>query len=200
MTLTDHRLEEIRQAEQRNEFDRQQTILKLISTELTKNTTRVVESAVKNEVQQSVLPALERITKEEVKLAMNEQISKGLTDSMQQVSMKHYLPVSCLQEIVCQTLPVEIERLLLRPDVSSHVARTFSSAVTPVIEKHVKDVITNTLIPAYTQISSSMHQELSREIHGEILNLKKEVITWQSEALRGQEVSLLIYDHTIKLF
>ena len=94
-------------------------------------------------------------------------------------------------------MPVEIERLLLRPDVSSHVARTFSSAVTPVIEKHVKDAITNTLIPAYTQISSSMHQELSREIHGEILNLKKEVITWQSEALRGQEVSALMYDHTI---
>jgi len=175
-----HRLEEIRQAEQRNEFDRQQTILKLISTELTKNTTRVVESAVKNEVQQSVLPALERITKEEVKLAMNGQISKGLTDSMQ------------------QTLPVEIERLLLRPDVSSHVARTFSSAVTPVIEKHVKDAITNTLIPAYTQISSSMHQELSREIHSEILNLKKEVITWQSEALRGQETLIRDMEHSIR--
>ncbi|KAF8527056.1 hypothetical protein JB92DRAFT_2699369 [Gautieria morchelliformis] len=175
-----HRLEEIRQTEQRNEFDRQQTILKLISTELTKNTTRVVESAVKSEVQQSVLPALEKITKDEVKMAMNGQISKGLTDSMQ------------------QTLPVEIERLLLRPDVSNHVARTFSSAVTPVIEKHVKDAITNTLIPAYTQISSTMHQELSREIHGEILNLKKEVITWQSEALRGQETLIRDMEHSIR--
>jgi hypothetical protein len=95
MIYTDHRLEEIRQAEQRNEFDRQQTILKLISTELTKNTTRVVESAVKNEVQQSVLPALERITKDEVKLAMNGQISKGLTDSMQQVRRKCNRSVSC---------------------------------------------------------------------------------------------------------
>jgi len=83
---------------------------------------------------------------------------------------------------------MEVERLLLRPDVSNHVARTFSAAITPQIEKHVKDVISNTLIPAYTQISSSMHQELSREIHSEILSLKKEVITWQSEALRGQEV------------
>jgi hypothetical protein len=33
-----------------------------------------------------------------------------------------------------------------------------------------------------------MHQELSREIHAEMLNIKKEVIAWQSEALRGQEV------------
>lgn len=33
-----------------------------------------------------------------------------------------------------------------------------------------------------------MHQELSHEIHAEMLNIKKEVIAWQSEALRGQEV------------
>ena len=56
------------------------------------------------------------------------------------------------------------------------------------IERQVKETITKSLIPAYTQQSSAMHQELSREIHAEILNLKKEVITWQSEALRGQEV------------
>lgn len=83
--------------------------------------------------------------------------------------------------------------MLLRPDVSSHIARTVSSSVTPVIERQVKDAISKTLIPAYTQQSSTMHQELSREIHSEILNLKKEVITWQSEALRGQEVSLHLH-------
>ena len=87
-----------------------------------------------------------------------------------------------------KAIPTEIERLLLRPDVSSHVARTFSSAITPIIERHVKDAITKTLIPAYQAQSSSMHQELSREIHAEMLNIKKEVISWQSEALRGQEV------------
>lgn len=78
--------------------------------------------------------------------------------------------------------------MLLRPDISLHIARTVSGAVTPVIEKQVKDAITKTLIPAYTQQSSAMHQELSREIHTEILNLKKDIITWQTEALRGQEV------------
>ncbi len=94
--------------------------------------------------------------------------------------------------LVSKALPNEIERLLLRPDVSSHVARTFSSAVTPIIERHVKEAINTTLIPAYTAQSSSMHQELSREIHAEMLNLKKEVIAWQSDALRGQEVGLPI--------
>ncbi|KAI0064686.1 hypothetical protein BV25DRAFT_1799983 [Artomyces pyxidatus] len=163
------RLEEVRVSEQAADFARQEKILKLISSELTKNTTRVVEMAVKSEVQNSVLPALETITKNEVKAALSGQIAKGLGDTMN------------------QALPSEIERLLLRPDVSSHVARTFSSAITPVIERHVKDAISQTLIPAYTQQSSSMHQELSREMHTEMLNIKKEVIAWQSEALRGQE-------------
>ena len=33
-----------------------------------------------------------------------------------------------------------------------------------------------------------MYDGLYREINEEILNLKKEIITWQSEALKGQEV------------
>ncbi|KAI0047956.1 hypothetical protein FA95DRAFT_1678664 [Auriscalpium vulgare] len=163
------RLEDVRVGEQAADFARQEKILKLISNELTKNTTRVVEMAVKSEVQNSVLPALENITKTEVKAALNNQIAKGLG------------------ETVTQTLPNEIERLLLRPEISNHVARMFSSAITPVIERHVKEAITKTLIPAYTQQSSAMHQELSREMHSEMLNIKKEVIAWQSEALRGQE-------------
>lgn len=56
--------------------------MKLISTELTKNTTRVVEMAVKSEVQNSVLPSLENITKQEVKAALSNQIAKGITEAM----------------------------------------------------------------------------------------------------------------------
>ncbi|KAI0093935.1 hypothetical protein BDY19DRAFT_881333 [Irpex rosettiformis] len=175
------RLEDARVNEQAADLSRQEKILKLISTELTKNTTRVVEMAVKSEVQNSVLPALENITKNEIKTALSNQISKGLADAMK------------------QNLPTEIERLLLRPDVSNHIARTFSSAVTPLVEKQVKDTITKTLIPAYSQQSSGMHQELSHEIHSEVLNLKKEIITWQSEALRGQETLIRDLEQSVRM-
>lgn len=57
----------------------------MISTELTRNTTRVVETAVKGVIQNSVLPALEHVTRAEVKNALNVQIAKGLQDSMKQV-------------------------------------------------------------------------------------------------------------------
>jgi len=173
-------LDELRVADQAADFTRQETILKLISNELTKNTTRVVEMAVKSEVQNSVLPSLESITKNEVKLALNGQIAKGLGDTMN------------------KALPSEIERLLLRPDVSAHVARTFSSAITPVIERHVKEAIHQTLIPTYQQQSSTMHQELAREMQAEMLNIKKEVIAWQSEALRGQEATIRDLEQSVR--
>lgn len=83
--LLDQRLEDARAHEQAEDFARQEKILKLISTELTRNTTRVVEMAVKGEVQNSVLPALENITKNEVKAALNEQIGGGLVDFISQV-------------------------------------------------------------------------------------------------------------------
>ena len=90
----DQRLEEARANEQAADFVRQEKILKLISTELTKNTTRVVEMAVKGEVQNSVLPSLENITKTEVKLAVNTQIAKGLGDSMKNVS--YFVSTRCI--------------------------------------------------------------------------------------------------------
>jgi len=82
----DMRFEEARAHEQAEDFNRQEKILKLISTELTKNTTRVVEMAVKAEVQNSVLPALEHITRTEVRSALNDHVGRGLTEYIQNVS------------------------------------------------------------------------------------------------------------------
>ncbi|KAI0670515.1 hypothetical protein C8Q78DRAFT_975321 [Trametes maxima] len=170
------RLEEVRQSEQAADFIRQEKILKLISTELTKNTTRVVEMAVKAEVQNSVLPSLETITKTEVKAALSNQIAKGVTEAMK------------------LNLPSEIERVLIRPEMVTQVARAFTTSVTPVIERQVKETISKNMIP-----SSAMHQELSREIRSEILNLKKEILTWQSETLRGQESVIRELEQSIRV-
>ena len=83
--VAEQRLDEARANEQAADFARQEKILKLISTELTKNTTRVVEAAVKGEVQNSVLPSLENITKTEVKSAINNQMTRGLGDAVRVV-------------------------------------------------------------------------------------------------------------------
>ncbi|EJD05746.1 uncharacterized protein FOMMEDRAFT_153084 [Fomitiporia mediterranea MF3/22] len=174
------RLEEARANEQAADFTRQEKILKLISTELTKNTTRVVETAVRGEVQNSVLPSLEDITRTEVKSAINTQLSKGVSESVR------------------ATMPIEIEKMFIKPEVSNQIARNLSSSLTPVIERHVKDVVTKTLLPAYQAQTSAMHSDLAREIHAEMSSLKKDVINWQSEAFRSHESTIRDMDQAIR--
>ncbi|KAF5373132.1 hypothetical protein D9758_001691 [Tetrapyrgos nigripes] len=180
MDKQNQRFEEARANEQEQDFARQETILKLISTELTRNTTRVVEVAVKAEVQNSVLPALENITKNEVKAALNDQVGRGLVD------------------YISQSLPGEIEKLLMRPDISSHFSHLLSANLTPLIERHVKDAIQKTLIPVYSQQSSAMHQDLIRDLRSEMHSFKSELTGWQNESLRSQENSIRDLERTIR--
>jgi len=93
-SISDQRMDEARAADQQQEFSRQETILKLISTELTRNTTRVVEQSVKSVVHNQVLPALENATRAEVKAAVEDQIANGLIDVISQVRV----PAFCCYE------------------------------------------------------------------------------------------------------
>ncbi|PFH50051.1 hypothetical protein AMATHDRAFT_41111 [Amanita thiersii Skay4041] len=199
------RFEDARAHEQAEDFARQEKILKLISTELTRNTTRVVEMAVKNEVHSSVLPALENITKTEVKAALNDQIGRGLMDMINQVRVEWDEVPSLLWEnnfsswnASLQTLPIELEKLLLRPDFASHFAHNLSTTLTPVIERHVKESIAKTFIPIYSQQSSAIHQELLREMRSELHNVKTELTAWHSEFSRSQETSVRELEHTVR--
>ena len=190
-------MEDARANEQAADFVRQEKILKLISNELTKNTTRVVEMAVKSEVQNSVLPSLETITKNEVKAALGTQIARGVTDSIKQA--RHSLSIRGVPHIddrfLLQSIPAEIERVLLRPEVSAQIARTFTSNTTPIIERQIKDTVSKTLLPAYAQ----QQQELIQEMRNEMMSLRKEVATWQNESSRAQDNVIRDLEQTVKM-
>ncbi|KAJ7197192.1 hypothetical protein GGX14DRAFT_471760 [Mycena pura] len=180
MDKQNQRLEDARAHDQSEDFARQEKILRLISTELTRNTTRVVEMAVKHEVINSVLPALENMTMNEVKSALNDRIGSGFVD------------------VLNQSLPIQIEQLLLRPDISAHFAHMLSSNLTPLIDRHVKDTVNKNLIPAFSQQSSTMHQDLLRELRSEIHSIKAELTSWQGEAFRSQETSIRELEHAVR--
>jgi len=98
-----------------------------------------------------------------------------------------------------QSLPNEIEKLLLRPDISNHFANMLSSNLNPLIERYVKDSVSKTFIPAYSQQSSAMHQELLHELRTEIHNVKKETTSWQNETSRAQESLIRDLEHTVSI-
>jgi hypothetical protein len=78
--------------------------------------------------------------------------------------------------------------MLLRPDISSHFAGILSTNLNPLMERYVKEMISKAFVPAYSQQTSAMHQDILREMRTEILNVKKDSMTWQTEAARSQEV------------
>ena len=63
----------------------QDRLVKNLSTELVKNSGRVFEAALKTEVQRTILPAIEMITKNEVRQALDAQIVRGISESMNHV-------------------------------------------------------------------------------------------------------------------
>ena len=93
-----------------------------------------------------------------------------------------------------QSLPTEIEKLLLRPDISNHFASILSTNLNPLIERYIKDSVTKNIIPTYSQQTSAMHQDILREMRAEILNVKKDSMSWQTETARSQEVRYLSRD------
>ena len=92
----------------------------------------------KTEIQNSVLPSLETITKQEVKMALCSQTAKGVSDAMKMVGSINTFNMGVLlgAEHMLQNLPNEIERvlMLIRPEIANQVVRAFSMIVTPVID------------------------------------------------------------------
>ena len=177
--------------EQAEEFSRQEKILKLISSELTRNTTRVVEQAVKAEVHQSVLPSLETITRAEVKAVINEQVANGLIEVVNRVSYLHISQDNKKDygtNAHTQGLPGEIEKMLLRPSISNHYASLLTQTLMPVLERQIKDTLSSAFLQFHAQHSANLQQEMMRELRNELSVIKSDLGSWHGEALRSQEV------------
>jgi len=67
------------------------------------------------------------------------------------------------------------------------------------IEMFVKESVSKTFIPAYSQQSSAMHQELLHELRSEIISVKKDSIAWQNETVRNQEAVIRELEHSVRL-
>jgi hypothetical protein len=98
--------------------------------------------------------------------------------------MVHHFSLLFSLTYLSQSLPSELEKLLSRPDMSPHLSRIISSSLSPVIERYVKDTFTKTLV----QQSTALHQELLTEVRSDMHKMKNDLMGWQSETLRNQDV------------
>ena len=81
-----------------------------------------------------------------------------------------------------------MEKLLLRPTLSNHFANLISSTLTPVIERQIKDLLGSNFYQYQSQQTSSLHQDLVREMRSEIAAIKSDLGNWHGENIRTQEV------------
>lgn len=56
------------------------------------------------------------------------------------------------------------------------------------MSNHVHDAMSKTFIPLYNQNLNRMHQEITQELRHEVHNLKADLLSWQRDLFRSQEV------------
>lgn len=75
------RYDEDRAMDQAADTTRQETMLKLVSTTLTKNTSKLVETTIKEQIKSQVIPAISKL----VEAAVAEQVARGIADALTHV-------------------------------------------------------------------------------------------------------------------
>lgn len=95
-----------------------------------------------------------------------------------------------------QTLPFELEKLLSRPDLTAHVARSFSTSVGPALERSLSAVIASSVLPSINQSVQLALDTLMKNVRQEMTEVRKEIVREQSDALdfTEQEVHALRAD------
>ena len=83
--MIERRLEQMHDRDQFNAAEFQERLVKSLSGELVKSTGRTFEAALKTEVQRTILPAIEILTRTEIRQVVDTQISQGIAQSMNQV-------------------------------------------------------------------------------------------------------------------
>jgi hypothetical protein len=81
----ERRLEQMHDQDRFSATEFQERLVKNLSGELVKSTGRVFEAALKTEVQRTILPAIEMLTRTEIRQTVDQQISRGISESMNQV-------------------------------------------------------------------------------------------------------------------
>jgi hypothetical protein len=89
-----------------------------------------------------------------------------------------------------QGLPGEIEKILLRPSIANHYASLLTQALLPVIERQIKESLSGAFLQFHAQHSTTLQQEIMRELRNEIASIKSDLGSRQNESLRSQEATI----------
>jgi hypothetical protein len=73
-------------------------------------------------------------------------------------------------------------------DITANLARSLPASIAPMIERHVKDALGQSVLPNLNAQAAANHQELLQHVHAELDSFKANVASMHNETLRSQEV------------
>ncbi|OCF43692.1 hypothetical protein I317_02444 [Kwoniella heveanensis CBS 569] len=126
-----------------------------------------LSNTIAQEIKKSVIPVAATTIQNEVRTVTSNQVPAAIFDAL-------------------QTVPKELERAL-----APVMQRTISTLVQNAMDKAVHEAVQHTLLPAMTQASSTVCDQLMTEIRSEMLQIRKELSPPNKE---GQ----LANDHLLK--
>ncbi|CAG8794309.1 24347_t:CDS:10, partial [Gigaspora margarita] len=140
-------IEDERIAHQAAETSRQEAILKIVSQTLSTNTTKLLESTIRNEVQTSVLPTLSKM----VTTAVDKHAHKGMVDAVNK-----NIPAA-----IEKSVADNVQRVLAKTPVIESIAKGVSKSIRPVIEETFRENFTTVLIPSYQKATNAMFEQIT---------------------------------------
>ena len=159
---------------------RQDAILRLVSSTLTDNVEKSLQTIVNASVQQSILPSVER--------TVSAMVEKRLTDSLA-TQLSTLVP----QEIK-SSLPGVVTRALQDKEFHRNISEQMASKVTPQIQQTLEAITRNTLVPSLSNIAATTTQKTIADIEARFSKqMQQAEVQRRQDNAKMEQMSGLIY-------
>ncbi|SGY39533.1 BQ5605_C003g02232 [Microbotryum silenes-dioicae] len=171
MQMQAHHAAEERVNDRAADVARQETLLKLVSSALSKK----LDTTVREQMRAQVIPSMSKL----VTASINEQVARGIEEAMSESVSGG------------QTLPRELRKLLSRPEMSNHIAQSVSAAIVPsiseAVERQLLSVVATGVIPGFNSSLASavegVMQSVRDTVLAEMTDVRKEIVQEQASAI-----------------
>ncbi|SCZ96112.1 BZ3500_MvSof-1268-A1-R1_Chr8-1g10013 [Microbotryum saponariae] len=171
MQVQAHHAAEERANDRTADVARQETLLKLVSSALSKK----LDTTVREQMRAQVIPSMSKL----VTASINEQVARGIEEAMSESVSGG------------QTLPRELRKLLSRPEMSNHIAQSVSAAIVPsiseAVERQLLSVVATGVIPGFNSSLASavegVMQSVRDTVLAEMTDVRKEIVQEQAGAI-----------------
>ncbi|KAJ9123393.1 hypothetical protein QFC22_001592 [Naganishia vaughanmartiniae] len=149
------------------ETERQQTLVTLVSDVIERDIKKSLQQIVSNQIDKKVVPLVTETLRQQTDKAFSSEIPAQINSALQ------------------DTVLSQVERSLI-----PHLGRTFTSTLSPIVERNVRTLISDNLVPQFMQSVDTISDELSAAIHREMLEVRKDVLVEQSTQLKSAEAMI----------